>query len=55
MGKLNKFQVLLNNPRGVFYPGEVVAGNVVVDLKEEMKMRGKLYDWDCKNVVKYTR
>ena len=41
MGKLNKFQVLLNNPRGVFYPGEIVSGNVIVDLKEEMKMRGK--------------
>ena len=40
MGKLHKFQIVLDNERGVFYPGDIVAGHVIVDLKEEMKIRG---------------
>ena len=41
MGKLNKFQVMLDNERGgVFYPGEVMNGNVIVDVKEELKIKG---------------
>lgn len=39
MGKLNKFEIRLDNPKGVYYPTNVVSGQVIVDLKEEMKMR----------------
>lgn len=38
MGKLDKFQVVINNPKGVFYPGEEVSGRADIVLKEEMKI-----------------
>ena len=42
MGKLNQFQIILDKPGGVYHPGEVLSGHVIVDLKEELKMRGNL-------------
>ena len=43
MGKLRKFQILIDNPKGVFYPGEVVTAQVVLEVKEEMKLRGRFH------------
>jgi hypothetical protein len=41
MGKLQNFAVALDNQTGVFYAGQVVSGNIQVDLMEPMKMRRK--------------
>lgn len=41
MGKLNIFEITLNNPQGVYNPGQFLEGHVVVDLNKEMTMRGK--------------
>ena len=42
MGKLNQFQIVLDKPGGVYYPGEVMSGHVILELKEDMKMRGNV-------------
>lgn len=39
MGKLNEFTIILDNPVAVYQAGSVLTGNVIVDLKEPMKMR----------------
>jgi hypothetical protein len=41
MGKLKRFDILFENPQAVFFTGQVVAGTVVVELTEPMKMRGR--------------
>lgn len=40
MGKLNYFVINLDNPSAVYFPGQNVQGNVTVDLREGMNMRG---------------
>ncbi|XP_041371561.1 arrestin domain-containing protein 3-like [Gigantopelta aegis] len=39
MGKLKCFEVVLNESKSVFHPGERVNGQVVVELKGDIKMR----------------
>ncbi|XP_071102899.1 arrestin domain-containing protein 3-like [Haliotis cracherodii] len=39
MGKLNIFEITLNNPQGVYNPGQFLEGHVVLDLNKEMTMR----------------
>ena len=42
MGKLNMFQIVLgDNPMAVYSAGNVVQGEVIVELIEPMKMRGR--------------
>ena len=41
MGKLNKFQIVIDGHNQVFYPGQTVSGHVIVEVKEELKLRGK--------------
>ena len=41
MGKLNKFQIVIDGHAQVYYPDQTVSGHVVVDVKEELKLRGK--------------
>ena len=41
MGKLNRFEILLSQPQGVFQAGQIVEGQVLMELNDEMKMRGK--------------
>lgn len=42
MGKLKSFYVELENPNGVYYAGQVMNGRLVVELIEEMHMKGKM-------------
>ena len=35
--------VNIDRPNGVYRPGEVVQGNVFMEVKEEVKVRGELY------------
>ncbi|XP_053405768.1 arrestin domain-containing protein 17-like [Mercenaria mercenaria] len=40
MTKLRKFEITLNNPQVVYFPGQVIQGQVIVELSDDMKMRG---------------
>lgn len=40
MGKTAEFNILLASNRQVFYPGEQMAGSVVLNLHEPMDMKG---------------
>ncbi|XP_041369217.1 arrestin domain-containing protein 17-like [Gigantopelta aegis] len=40
MGKLTVFEIVLSNQQCVYYPGQMLQGHVIVELSEEMKMRG---------------
>lgn len=42
MGKLKAFYVELENPNGVYYAGQIMNGRLVVELIEEMHMKGKM-------------
>lgn len=42
MGKLSNFQIVIKDGKDVFRSGEIVEGNILVDLTEEMEMNGKL-------------
>ena len=39
MGKLKCFEIVLSENKTVFHPGEKVVGQVIVELKGDMKMR----------------
>ncbi|KAK3583525.1 hypothetical protein CHS0354_026108 [Potamilus streckersoni] len=39
MGKLKCFEIILSENKTVFHPGEKVVGQVIVELKGDMKMR----------------
>ena len=40
MGKLNIFEITLNNFSGVFYAGSVVDGHVTVEVTAPMTVKG---------------
>lgn len=40
MGKISEFTILLSGSRQVFYPGEKLAGSVILNLWHPMDMRG---------------
>ncbi|KAK7476142.1 hypothetical protein BaRGS_00032635 [Batillaria attramentaria] len=40
MGVLNEFYVAFDNQMAVYYPGQMVRGNVVIDVKESFPVRG---------------
>jgi hypothetical protein len=40
MGKLKSLEIELNNPMAVFHIGQAIEGQVVIELNEEMKMKG---------------
>jgi hypothetical protein len=40
MGKLTSFEIQLSNPFAVFYAGQTIEGEVVMELNKEMKLRG---------------
>lgn len=39
MGKLKCFEIYLDSNKSVYHPGERVTGQVIVELKGDMKMR----------------
>lgn len=39
MGKLSLFQITLDSPQVVYYPGQQISGNVTLTFNEPMKMR----------------
>ena len=40
MGKLSTFEIVLDNAKGVYYPGQNVEGHCNIVLNREMQMRG---------------
>lgn len=41
MGKLKAFQIVFDNDREVYNSGDVVSGQVLVDLTEPKQLRGE--------------
>ena len=39
--KLKNFEIVIDNPIGVFCPGEIVSAHVIVEPIEELKLRGR--------------
>ena len=40
MGKISQFHVVLNSPQAVYFAGQWIQGQVILNLNEEMKMKG---------------
>ena len=53
MGKLTEFIIILNTQRIVFYPGEQISGQVVVNLLEPMDMRGIKLEFEGEHLFMY--
>ena len=53
MGKLTEFIIILNTQRVVFYPGEQISGQVVVNLLEPMDMRGIQLEFEGEHLFIY--
>ena len=53
MGKLTEFIIILNTQRVVFYPGEQISGQVVVNLPEPMAMRGIILELEGEHLFIY--
>lgn len=41
MGKLAEFSIILDKPQGIFHAGQRIEGNVLINLNDEMKIKGK--------------
>ena len=41
MSKIIKFDVTLNNPTGIYHPGDVLSGTVSVKVREDIPCNGK--------------
>ncbi|CAH1247563.1 ARRDC3 [Branchiostoma lanceolatum] len=54
MGKLREFSIQFTNNTDVFMPGQWITGQVTVDLKDEMKMRGIRLKFQGKGHVWWT-
>ncbi|XP_045216585.2 arrestin domain-containing protein 17-like isoform X3 [Mercenaria mercenaria] len=39
MTKLRKLEITLNNPQVVYFPGQVIQGQVIIELSDDMNMR----------------
>lgn len=42
MGKKEVFLVVLDNPQGIFYPGQTVSGRVELQLFDDLKVTGNV-------------
>ena len=40
MGKIRQFDIVLNSPQDVYFAGQLIQGQVILNLNEEMKMKG---------------
>ena len=50
MGKIVEFNVVLHGNRLVYYPGEQIFGEVILNLNEPMEMRGLRIE--CEGMIK---
>lgn len=41
MDNLLKFDVNLNNPTGIYHPGDTLSGQVIIKVKDEIPLYGK--------------
>lgn len=41
MTKLQRLEIALVNPQVVYFPGQSIQGQVIVELTDRMKMRGR--------------
>ncbi|XP_064616904.1 arrestin domain-containing protein 17-like [Liolophura sinensis] len=55
MGKLSAFTLTFSKPERVYTAGELIAGNVVVQLNEKMRMRGILISFKGNSLVKFEK
>ncbi len=44
MGKVLRFEVHLNNPTGIYHPGDVVSGQVSLKVAKDIPIYGKFKD-----------
>lgn len=54
MGKLTEFLIVLNTQRQVFYPGEQIVGQVVLNLNQPMDMKGIKMEFEGKAYCHWT-
>lgn len=40
MGKIKRFDIVYSNESGVFYAGQPIAGKIVLELKEPLRVKG---------------
>ena len=50
MGKVLRFEVHLNNPTGIYHPGDVVSGQVSLKVAKDIPIYGKFKDTLNNNV-----
>ena len=39
--KVTAFEITLTNPTGIYHPGDIVSGSLIVNLREDVKMNGR--------------
>lgn len=54
MGKLKKFHIVYDNSSAIFYPGQIITGQVIVVLSEPMEMRGIELEYKGSADVRWT-
>ncbi|PVD19277.1 hypothetical protein C0Q70_19763 [Pomacea canaliculata] len=54
MGKLNIFEISLNNTRGVFYAGQNLLGHCTLELNSELTLRGIRLKFEGRGHVHWT-
>jgi len=45
---VREFTILLDSNRQVFYPGESITGNVILDIQGQMNMKGVTIEFEGK-------
>ena len=43
--RLTKFLILFDNSNLLYFPGQFLAGRVIVELHDEMAISGNIYFW----------
>ncbi|XP_066930482.1 arrestin domain-containing protein 3-like [Clytia hemisphaerica] len=51
---VREFSIMLDSNRQVFYPGETVTGNVILDLQGQMSMKGITIEFEGKSFCHWT-
>lgn len=48
---LMDLDLILDNPTGIYHPGELIVGKVVVKVQEEIRLNGKVQIHTCSEDV----